>query len=424
MSINLHLKTKQKVPKQTQNRFGQWAKLIAITGSAQVIVQAVGFISGILVIRLLPTHEYALYTLANTMLGTMTLLADGGISTGVMSQGGKVWQDQQKLGAVLVTGMQLRKKFALYSLLVATPILLYLLHKHDASWLMSGLIVLSLIPAFFTSLSGTLLEIAPKLQQDIAPLQKIQILANIGRLALLGLTLFIYPFAAVAITAAGGSQLWSNWRLRKISTRYADRTQPADPENRAAILNIVKRVMPSNIYYCLSGQMTIWIISIVGNTDAIAQVGALSRLGILLNIISSFFATVILPRFVRLPNHRKLLATRFLQLQAGLIICSIAIVGLAWYFPNQLLWVLGENYYGLTSEVFLMAAGACASLVSGSTHQLLSGRGIILPPQLFISSAIVSQVIILVLIKPNNVYSILLYGFISSVAIYLIRIYT
>lgn len=81
--------------KQPLRRAGEWAKLIAITGSAQVMVQAIGFISGILVIRLLPTHEYALYTLANTMLGTMTLLADGGIATGVMSQGGKVWQDKQ-----------------------------------------------------------------------------------------------------------------------------------------------------------------------------------------------------------------------------------------------------------------------------------------------------------------------------------------
>jgi hypothetical protein len=63
----------------------EWGKLITIVGSAQILVQAISLISGILVIRLLPTHEYALYTLANTMLGTMSLLADGGISTGVMS---------------------------------------------------------------------------------------------------------------------------------------------------------------------------------------------------------------------------------------------------------------------------------------------------------------------------------------------------
>src|SRR5438045_2535474 len=43
----------------------EWGKLISITGAAQIIVQLTGLISGIIVIRLLPTQEYALYTLAN-----------------------------------------------------------------------------------------------------------------------------------------------------------------------------------------------------------------------------------------------------------------------------------------------------------------------------------------------------------------------
>jgi len=144
-----------------------WGKLISITGSAQILIQALGFASGILVIRLLPVEEYALYTLANTMLGTMTILADGGISTGIMSQGAKVWQDKEKLGAVLATGLYLRRKFAVGSLLVATPVLMYLLLHNNASWLTTLLIVGALIPAFFAALSDSLLEIVPKLHQDI-----------------------------------------------------------------------------------------------------------------------------------------------------------------------------------------------------------------------------------------------------------------
>ena len=121
-----------------------WGKLISITGSSQVIVQAVGFASGILIIRLLPVQEYAFYTLANTMLGAMTILSDGGISTGVMAQGGKVWEDKQKLGKVLVTGLQMRKKFAVVSMIISLPILLYLLIHNGASWLTSFLIILSI----------------------------------------------------------------------------------------------------------------------------------------------------------------------------------------------------------------------------------------------------------------------------------------
>jgi len=86
-----------------------WGRLVSISGIAQILVQALAFINGILIIRIFSTQEYALYTLANAMLGTMTLLSDGGIADGVMSQGGKNWQDRNWLGAVMATGMQLRR---------------------------------------------------------------------------------------------------------------------------------------------------------------------------------------------------------------------------------------------------------------------------------------------------------------------------
>jgi O-antigen/teichoic acid export membrane protein len=107
------------------NKAFTWAKLISMTSFAQAIVQGMGFISGILVIRWLPTQEYAMYTIANAMLGTMTVLADGGIASGVMSQGGQAWKDQTKLGTVIVTGMHLRRKFAIGSLLFAIPALFF-----------------------------------------------------------------------------------------------------------------------------------------------------------------------------------------------------------------------------------------------------------------------------------------------------------
>ena len=132
-----------------------WSKLISITASAQFIVQAVGFLSGILIIRLLPVQEYAYYTIANTMLGTMSILSDGGISIGVMSQGGKVWQDRTKMGIVLATGLSLRRKFTIVSLFVSIPILFYLLLNNGASLLTASLISLALAPAFLSTLTSS-----------------------------------------------------------------------------------------------------------------------------------------------------------------------------------------------------------------------------------------------------------------------------
>src|SRR5215217_4304464 len=161
----------------------EWAKLIAMTISAQAVIQLLGLLSGILIVRLLPTTEYAYYTLANTMLGTMTVLADAGISSGVMVQGGKVWQDKTKLGVVVATGLTLRRKFGIVSLLVSLPILIYLLMSHGARVVPSIFIALAIIPSFFAALSDNLLEIASKLHQGIKKLQKNQLFASVGRFA-------------------------------------------------------------------------------------------------------------------------------------------------------------------------------------------------------------------------------------------------
>src|SRR4051794_14063722 len=144
----------------------EWGRLITITGSAQVLVQAITFVSGILIIRLLPTKEYGIYTLVTTMLGTMSMLADGGISTGVVSQAGRVWQDRQKLGEVLVTGIELRKKMALVCVLIAGPVLLFMLHYHGVAWVTSLLIIFGLISVFLVTLRGTLVDFPSKLWQD------------------------------------------------------------------------------------------------------------------------------------------------------------------------------------------------------------------------------------------------------------------
>jgi O-antigen/teichoic acid export membrane protein len=394
----------------------EWGKLISITGSAQILIQAIGFVSGIMIIRLLSTSEYALYTLANTMLGTMTLLSDGGINTGVMALGGKVWQDKTKLGIVMNTGMDLRKKFAVISLIIAVPILIVFLRHNDASWLMSVLIVASLIPAFFTALSGSLLEIGPKLHQDIGPLQKNQIFSNVLRAVLLGATIFIFPWAFIAILSGGLPQLWANIRLRKISSSYVDLDQQPDPVVRKEILTVVKKILPGAIYYCIYGQITIWLISIFGSTTAIAQIGALSRLTMILNLFTVLFTVLIIPRFARLPEYSTDLLSRFNKIQAGLIVSFVIL------FPSQILLLLGNKYSGLNTEIILITISSCLSMIAGVTNSILFARGWVMYPVISIGVSVLAQVVLLFVLDLTNLQNVLLFSIINSFVAYIMLV--
>ena len=364
-----------------------------------------------------------MYTLANTLLGTMVVLADGGISAGVMSQGGKVWQDKQKLGIVLATGLHLRRKFAKGSLAIAIPLLVYLLRMHGASWYTSLLIVACLVPAFFTALSGTLLQIAPKLNQDIVPLQKNGVIATSARLVAV-LSLFVFPWAFIAMLAYGLPQIWANLNLRKISSAYADWNQQPDPVVKKEIISFVKRILPGAIYFCFYGQISIWLISIFGSISSVAQVGALSRLAMVLNLFTVLFTTLVSPRFARLPVNKNMLLSRFLQIQFSLLVLSFAIISVVYLFPSEVLWILGKDYSNLKQELVLNVVGSCLSLIAGIAFTLFTSRGWAINPIISIPISILSIVVGIMFMDVSSLKGVLLLNiFVAGVQVLMNGLY-
>jgi len=395
----------------------QWAKQISITGAAQIIVQAVGFLSGILVIRLLPVEQYAYYTIANTMLGTMTVLSDGGISSGVMAQGGKVWQDKEKLGAVLHTGLHLRKRFAWGALVVSIPILCYLLWKQGADWGTCVLITASLIPAFFAALSDNILQIVPKLHQSITPLQKNQVSVGIGRLLLSGLTLFAFPWAFVAILASGIPRIWGNRKLKKIAEPYIDHTQKVNKEVQGEIIRMVKRIMPGAIYFALSGQITIWLLSIFGTTSSVAQIGALGRLGTILSVLNIIASTVFVPKFSKITSPKLKLSFFYSTFFINILFCCIIlllVIGLG----DFILLLLGKEYYNLNIELTLFFISSIIGYLYGYIFLLYTSAGWVLNPLITIVSNILALIVAFFLFDVSSIRGVLYMNiFVSTISL-------
>src|SRR4029077_12162004 len=94
------------------NNFMGRATMLGRFVSFQIFAQALGVICGIFLVRTLGRREYALFTIANSMQGTMNLLADTGLSIGLTAIGGRVWQDRHELGRLVATTTNLRRRFA------------------------------------------------------------------------------------------------------------------------------------------------------------------------------------------------------------------------------------------------------------------------------------------------------------------------
>src|SRR5713226_9404815 len=106
------------------------ARRIGSYAVVQGFVQIIAFASGILLVRWLPQREYAFFTIANAMQATLMLLADIGISTGLISIGGRIWQDRHRFGELINTGLAVRRKLALGAVIIVAPLLYAMLAKN------------------------------------------------------------------------------------------------------------------------------------------------------------------------------------------------------------------------------------------------------------------------------------------------------
>src|ERR1700737_3608286 len=174
------------------------ARVVGNFALVQAGVQIIGFLSGILLVRWLPQQEYAYFTIANTMQGTINLLADIGISVGLISIGGRVWQDRHRFGPLINTALNFRRKLGALAIVIVTPFLYFLLARNGASIAYAAILIALLLAGLLVQLSQGVLSVVPRLHSDINRIQTIDLTGAIVRFAILFGLAFIFLNAAVA----------------------------------------------------------------------------------------------------------------------------------------------------------------------------------------------------------------------------------
>src|SRR6266404_4394887 len=140
------------------------ARRIGNYALVQAAVQIIAFSSGILLVRWLPQREYAYFTIANAMQATLMLLADIGIGTGLISIGGRVWQDRHRFGELINTGLAVRKKLGIIAAVIVAPILYAMLARNGASLPYALFLIAVVLAGFATLLSVDVLSVVPRLR--------------------------------------------------------------------------------------------------------------------------------------------------------------------------------------------------------------------------------------------------------------------
>ncbi|MCA1660189.1 MAG: hypothetical protein LC642_06600 [Verrucomicrobiaceae bacterium] len=211
------------------------ARVLGSFAAAQAGVQVIGFLSGILLVRYLDQHEYAYFTIANTMQGTINVLADIGISVGLISIGGRVWQDPHRFGELITTARHLRWRLGTVAAAIVTPLLYFMLVKNGASAAYATLLVLLVLAGLALQFSVNVFSVVPRLRSDIGRIQTIDLTGAIARLFVLVVLMFLFLNAGVAVAVGSAAVLLQYVMLRSYVRRVVDLQAGENAEDGAAM---------------------------------------------------------------------------------------------------------------------------------------------------------------------------------------------
>ena len=357
-------------------RVRRWTGILSAYFTAQTLTQLLGIAAGLLFVRYMPVGEFALYTLATSVITFFAFVTDLGSTSSLLHFFQKAGQVEGEFGRYVGAVVSLRR----WAFLVGA---IAVLAAFPASAVAKGFGPLEVALATIAVLLTVALQIGSSVRILILRLEDRlhQSYVAEGGGAATRLVLALAMMASSAMKSwlgllAGAAGTALTLRLARSSAHPASTAWEAAELRpyRRAVLSYLVPTLPSAVYFSLQGPLVIWLAASFGQTSNIAQVGALGRLGMIVAIFSNLSAVVFLPRLARILDEG-LWRRRAVQFGALLLAIGSALLVLGWLAPEPLLWILGGNYAALDAELMLVLGSAATMLLAGYTVGLCFSRG-------------------------------------------------
>jgi len=392
----------------------RWSVLSGQVTVLQIVVQAINAITGLLLVRYLPKDEYAWFTLSSSLLATLNILSDGGIATGLMSVGGRIYNQKNHFARLLLDGLYITRWLIGLALLLVIPLFYLLFVNVDTprSLTIAALFLAAL--AVWPSMSTTLLNVANRLHTRVQAIQFAEILAGTVRLGLTALMLLSGWMTMLAALATTVITCWSQALIVRRQTQCFIQSPSETASYRPEIRGFVRSLYLNHIFFCFQAQITLWIIGWMAGTSEVADLGALSRLGILFVALIAPVNHLAVPAIARIQDI-KVLRKRFILVFLVPLFITGSIVAIAVWQPTPFLWILGSNYNHLTTELPLALCAQGVSFIAALAWGLILARGWVQHAWLIIITTVIGFIIGAACFQLGTVTGILYFNMISVV---------
>ena len=365
--------------KQPAAILGRWCFLSGQVAIVQVLVQGVNAVTGLLLVRHLPKDEYAWFTIAGSLLATLNLLGDGGVSTGLTSIGGQIYNQPGPFARLLQDGLSVSRRLCVVGFLLSAPLFYQLFTKVNSPPLLTLAVLVLSAASCWPTVSTVFLNIANRLHKRVQVVQATEMAGAIIRLGLtgtlmLGGWLTMLPALITAVVSGWSQALMVCYKTRSFLTPGVESGCSENVSFTSQIRGFVRSLYANHVFFCLQAQIATWIIGWLAASGEVADLGALGRLAVIFTAVSSPFYYLAVPAIARIQDPTQLKKRFFLVLTAGLALV-VAIVGAAYLFPAPFLWVLGAQYAHLGAELPLALAVQGLTFQNTLSWNLLLTRG-------------------------------------------------
>ncbi len=237
-------------------------------------------------------------------------------------------------------------------------------HRQHWPWSVQAILLVSVLIALYSSGPLSYYSAPLFLHRQLHEYYFPQTISAAGRLVVYVVLAFLGGLNAWTAAGLSALNITANGHfLGKKSRQYLAWPENDDPFIRREIRHYMLPASPAIILGAFHGQVSLFLISIFGNTVSIAEVAALARLGLIFNLLMTFNIVLVEPFVARLPSN-KLLITYF-KLTALAIVGCVALVLLALVAPSAFLWLLGPRYSTLSGLIGWVVLTACINYIAG-----------------------------------------------------------
>lgn len=344
-------------------RVRTWVRILSAYLTTQTITQLTGIAAGLLFINFMPVRELALYTLALSVITFFTFVTDLGSTTSLLHFYHRTAKGEGEFRPYLEAVLSLRRNafwLGAAGVAVLFPRAAAVKGYGVREIALSGIGIL-LCVGFQILSSLRLLDL--RLADHYGRSYRAELAGAGARL------LWALGMIAASLLVAWAGVLASALAAATVAllARPAIRPEPLGLDlapYRRRVLRYLLPTLPSALYFAVQGPLTVWLAATFGSTRNLAEVGALSRLGMVVGLFSALIGVVFLPRLSRITDDRQYLV-RYLQFGAALACVAAVLLLAAAVFPRLFLMLLGGRYAGLQRELLLVVGGSGVSLLGG-----------------------------------------------------------